>query len=94
MLMKIFGCKEEFLRSIALTASRITSRNSSVFWESARTIDMVHSFLKNKKEIDGLQNDQLDHWLTLFNQDQHTAGFEFWYEMHKGIHETLKEFPG
>ncbi len=93
IMEKIFGCKEAFLRSIALTAGRITSRNSSVFWESARNIDMIHTFLKNKKEIEVVQNEQLDHWLTLFNQDKHAAAYEFWYEMHKGIHETLREFP-
>jgi hypothetical protein len=30
----IFGCGVAFLRTISLTASRITSRNASVFWES------------------------------------------------------------
>ena len=36
-----------------MTASRITSRNASVFWESERNMDMVFTFLKNKKETDG-----------------------------------------
>jgi glyceraldehyde-3-phosphate dehydrogenase (ferredoxin) len=90
---KIFGIKEEFLRSIKLTASRITSRNASVFWESNRTIDMVHTFLKKKKEVDLLEDKELDYWLELFERDKHSAAFEFWYEMHKGVHETLQEFP-
>jgi hypothetical protein len=49
----IFGEKDAFLRSITLTASRITSRNASVFWESERNGDMVFEFLKNKIRIDG-----------------------------------------
>lgn len=91
---KIFGIKEEFLRSVKLTASRITSRNASVFWEPERCFDMVHTFLKKKKEVDGIENNDLDHWLGLFERDKHAAAFEFWYEMHKGTHEMLREFPG
>ena len=93
MVDRIFGCKAEFLRSIQLTASRITSRNASVFWESGRNADVVHAFLKNKKEIDRIENTDLDHWINFFNEDRGAAAYEFWYEMHKGIHETLREFP-
>lgn len=45
-----------FARSINMTASRITSRNASVFWESERNTDMVSKFLKNTKEIDGVSH--------------------------------------
>jgi glyceraldehyde-3-phosphate dehydrogenase (ferredoxin) len=93
IIEKIYGLKDRFLTSIRLTAGRITSRNASVFWESERNIDMVHTFLKNKKEIDQIQEPDLDHWLDLFDKDKHQAAFEFWYEMHKGTHETLREFP-
>ena len=89
----IFGCGEAFLRSISLTASRITSRNASVFWESERNMDMVSTFLKNKKEIDGVRHSELDYWVDFFNRDKHAAAYEFWYEMHKGIHESLQEYP-
>jgi glyceraldehyde-3-phosphate dehydrogenase (ferredoxin) len=90
---KIFGCKEALLTATARTASRITSRNASVFWESARDGDLVFTFLKTKKEIDGLQDAVLDDWLARFESDLPAAAFDFWYEMHKGIHETLREFP-
>ncbi len=89
----IFGCGEAFLRSISLTASRITSRNASVFWESERSMDMVFTFLKNKKEIDGVNHPELNHWIDFFTRDKHAAAWEFWYEMHKGIHEMLREYP-
>jgi glyceraldehyde-3-phosphate dehydrogenase (ferredoxin) len=88
----IFECGEAFLRSISLTASRITSRNASVFWESKCTMDMVFTFLKNKKEVDGLSHPELDRWIDFFTRDGHAAAYKFWYEMHKGIHEMLREY--
>jgi len=89
----LFGCKDAFLRSITLTASRITSRNASVFWESKRVRDMVSTFLKNKDKIDGHNHDELNQWIDRFEKDENAAAYAFWYEMHKGIHEMLREFP-
>ena len=93
MVGHIFGEKDAFLRSISLTASRITSRNASVFWESARSMDVVFEFLKNKKQVDGVSDPELDRWMARFTRDRHAAAYEFWYEMHKGIHEMLREYP-
>ncbi|MBN1545879.1 MAG: hypothetical protein JW902_04390, partial [Syntrophaceae bacterium] len=90
---KIFGVKEAFLRAIKLTASRIVSRNASIFWESERCIDLVYTFLKKKRNVDGLEDGDLNRWIDFFERDKQTAAFEFWYEMHKGIHETLRDFP-
>ncbi len=89
----IFGCKDALLKAIHLTASRITSRNASIFWESERVIDMVFLFHKNKKEIEGIQDDDLNYWVEFFERDKYAAAYEYWYEMHKGIHEILREFP-
>jgi glyceraldehyde-3-phosphate dehydrogenase (ferredoxin) len=88
----LYGLKDEFLRSLMLTASRINSRNSSIFWESERNIDFVHIFLKKKKEIDGVNDPELDKWLEAFAKDRRNAALDFWYEVHKGIHESLLEF--
>jgi glyceraldehyde-3-phosphate dehydrogenase (ferredoxin) len=89
---KLFGDKAGFLKSIDLTASRINSRNSSVFWESERNIDYVMTFFKKKYEED--QSDEvLNEWLKRFEKDKHQAAFDFWYEIHKGIHESLRDFP-
>jgi glyceraldehyde-3-phosphate dehydrogenase (ferredoxin) len=93
IIEKIYGLKDRFLTSIRLTASRITSRNASVFWESERNMDLVYTFLKNKKTVDRFEDPELDRWLALFDDDRHQAAFEFWYEMHKGAHETLRDFP-
>ena len=90
---KLFGEREALLRAMSLSASRIASRNASVFWESERNMDMIHTFLKRKKEIDGDQHEELDRWIELFDQDKNAAAYEFWYEMHKGSHEVLRNFP-
>jgi len=50
-------------------------------------MDMVFTFLRNKKEIDGVNCHVLDHWIDFFSRDKHAAAYDFWYEMHKGIHE-------
>jgi glyceraldehyde-3-phosphate dehydrogenase (ferredoxin) len=89
---KLFGMKDLFLERIAITASRINSRNSSVFWESERNADFVLTFLKRKKEVEGDARPELSHWLDKFQKDKLEAALEFWYEIHKGIHESLREF--
>ncbi len=89
----IFGLKEAFLKSLSLTAGRITSRNASVFWESERCMDIVTTFLKNKKDIDGVSHPELDQWNDFFTRNRNAAAYEFWYDMHKGIHENLRDFP-
>jgi glyceraldehyde-3-phosphate dehydrogenase (ferredoxin) len=89
---KLFGQKEKFLRSVSLTASRINSRNAGIFWESKRNIEYVHTFLK-KKTLAGDKSPELKLWLGKFNENAKTAALDFWYEIHKGVHETLREFP-
>jgi glyceraldehyde-3-phosphate dehydrogenase (ferredoxin) len=93
IIEKLFGYKDVFLRSLSLTASRINSRNASIFWEPERNIDILLSFLKRKKKVDGVRNNQLEYWLKEFTDNKHKAALDFWYEMHKGIHESFREFP-
>ena len=88
---KLFGNKEKFLQSISLTASRIHSRNASIFWESERSMDLVHTFLK-KKAGEGGQQPGLKEWVERFAADKQEASLAFWYEVHKGAHEILREF--
>jgi glyceraldehyde-3-phosphate dehydrogenase (ferredoxin) len=89
---KLFGLKEEFLKSLKLTASRINSRNSSSLWESERSVDFVHLFLLKKNKEDGCESPELMEWLNRFKENRKEAALNFWYEIHKGINETLKEF--
>lgn len=92
IMAKIYDLKDEFMQSISMTASRINSRNSSVFWESERDFDFVIKFLERKIEIEKDEDPNLKNWLQKFQNDKFEAGLEFWYEIHKGIQESLKEF--
>jgi glyceraldehyde-3-phosphate dehydrogenase (ferredoxin) len=88
----LFGRKNQLLEMVAVTASRINSRNSSIFWESERTVDLLHSFLVRKREVEGDSNPELLTWIDKFKRDKNEAALEFWYEVHKGVHESLREF--
>ena len=88
----LYGAREPFLRAIEVLASRLHSNNSPIFWESARDIDYLHSFLKRKKEVDGEEHPELAAWLARFEQDRMEAARDFWYDTLKGIDESLREF--
>jgi glyceraldehyde-3-phosphate dehydrogenase (ferredoxin) len=89
---ELFGVEEGFLKNISFTASRINSRNASVFWESERNFDLIHSFIRRQKEVHGTKGDEIDYWLDYFERDKKMAALDYWYEIHKGVHETLREF--
>ncbi len=88
----LYGLKREYLENNRITASRINSRNSSVFWESQRNIDLVTSFLERKHLLEGNNDPELVRWIEFFKKDRIEAAIAFWYEMHKGIQERLREF--
>jgi glyceraldehyde-3-phosphate dehydrogenase (ferredoxin) len=88
----LYGQKEAFLKRLAITASRINSRNSSIFWESERCADYVATFLRRHHDVAGNNDPELLEWLDRFEKDRHEASLSFWYEVHKGIHESLREF--
>jgi len=83
------GMGDKYLLNLKLTADRIISRNYSMFWESERAIDYVHTFLKRKKEINKIEDPELDSWLERFAKDKKVAALDFWYEMHRGIQEFI-----
>jgi glyceraldehyde-3-phosphate dehydrogenase (ferredoxin) len=88
----LYGKKEEFLDRLMRTASRINSRNSSIFWESERTADLVHTFLRRRRDVEGDTDKELCAWIDRFEKDKAEAALDFWYEVHKGTHEVLREF--
>ncbi|MBU1241209.1 aldehyde ferredoxin oxidoreductase, partial [Myxococcota bacterium] len=92
LVQELFGLKDEFLQSIAATATRINSRNASVFWESERDLDFIHEFLKRHRDVEGNESEELAGWLKRFEENKREAALDFWYEIHKGIQETLQEF--
>ena len=87
-----FGLKNAFLQSIDVLASRINSRNASGYWESSRNLDFVQTFLVRRRDVDGDPNPELQRWIEAFEKDKNEAGLSFWYEMRKGIDESLRAF--
>ncbi|MFP4447190.1 MAG: aldehyde ferredoxin oxidoreductase C-terminal domain-containing protein [Bacteroidales bacterium] len=92
IIESLYGKKEEFLKTLQLTASRINSRNASVFWETERTVDYVYQFLKRKKEVEQSDDPELLKWVEAFEKDKAEASLNFWYEIHKGIQESLRRY--
>ena len=92
IMAALYGLKKQYLENNRTTASRINSRNSSVFWESRRNIDLVISFLERKHVLEGDNDPELVRWIDFFKKDRIEAAISFWYEMHKGIQETLREY--
>ena len=88
----IYGLKDKFIKNIPMTASRINSRNASVFWESEKNFDFIYTFLKRRRITEGDNNSDLSKWIKEFEKDKKEAALNFWYEIHKGISESLREF--
>ncbi|HQP30270.1 MAG TPA: aldehyde ferredoxin oxidoreductase N-terminal domain-containing protein [Deltaproteobacteria bacterium] len=88
----LWGLKDEYLRNIAVTAGRINSRNASVSWEPLRALDFIHTFLKRAREVENQSDPKLPGWIEAFDKDKREAGLSYWYEIHKGIQESLREF--
>lgn len=86
------GMQKLYLDRISRAAARINSRNSSVFWESERNFDFIYTFLKRKKEVDKIEDPELDKWIDAFETNKREAALNFWYEIHKGIQETLADY--
>ena len=84
----LYGLKEEYLQRVKVASDKIISRNASTFWETERTIDYLVTFLKRKKEVDKVEDPELDMWLEKFEKDKKSAALDFWYEIHRGIQES------
>ncbi|HOX13983.1 MAG TPA: aldehyde ferredoxin oxidoreductase N-terminal domain-containing protein [Spirochaetia bacterium] len=92
IMESLYGNRDRFLAATAVCASRINSRNASVYWESERNLDFVVSFLKRRRDVEGDADPELARWIDEFDKDRKEAGLSFWYEMKKGIDESLREF--
>jgi glyceraldehyde-3-phosphate dehydrogenase (ferredoxin) len=88
----LYGKKDELIAATAVTASRINSRNASVYWESERDIDFVRTFLTRLRDVEGETDPVLLEWIARFNADRKEAALDWWFEMRKGIDESLREF--
>jgi glyceraldehyde-3-phosphate dehydrogenase (ferredoxin) len=92
IVQALYGLGHEFVVKVKMTAGRINSRNSSVFWEAGRNADLVYEFLKRRRDVGQVHRPELDAWIARFEADRREAALDFWYEMHKGTHESLLEF--
>jgi len=90
IIEELHGSSKGFLNNNQITASRINESNASVFWETERNIDLIQTFFKRKHEVDGNNEPELLKWIDFFEKDKKEAAFTFWYEIHKGISESLK----
>ncbi len=88
----LYNMSNEFMNNISVTASRINSRNASIFWESERNIDFLYTFLERKHTVENDNSKELLYWLDCFKRDKHGAAFDYWFEIRKGIDESLTEF--
>ncbi len=88
----LYDLKQVFTEKTCITAGQMNSRNSSIFWESERNFDFIHTFLKRQQTVEGNNDPELLKWIDLFEKDKREAALGFWYETHKGVHETLREF--
>jgi len=92
IVQSLYGMKTEFLHLVEVAASRINSRNASVYWESERNLDFVLAFLRRRRDVEGDKDPVLQRWIEAFEKDKQEAGLEWWYEMRKGIDESLRAF--
>ena len=92
VMESLYGMKDAYLSSISVLASRINSRNASIVWESERDFDFVYTFLKRKSEVENDTTPGLEKWIAEFEKDKNEAGLNFWFEMLKGIDESLRDF--
>jgi glyceraldehyde-3-phosphate dehydrogenase (ferredoxin) len=86
----LYGLRDQLKTQITDTAIRINSNNAAVCWESERAIDYVHAFLRRQAEVEGNRDPDLARWLERFQQDRKEAALDYWFEILKGIHETLR----
>lgn len=92
VMESLFGMQKQYLHKISMAAARINARNSSVLWEGERNIDFIYNFLKRKRDVDGEKHPDLQKWIDEFEKDKKEAALSFWYEIHKGIQETLTDY--
>ncbi len=88
----VYGKKAEYQAAIAVAASRINSRNAAVYWESQANIDFIRSFLIRRRDVEKDTNPELARWIAAFDADPKEASLSFWFEMRKGIDESLRDF--
>lgn len=92
IVQSLWGKGAEYATRMRETAARLNGRNASAFWEAGRNAEFVEAFLRRKRDVEGQRRPELTEWISRFEKDRGEAALDFWYEMHKGTHETLREY--
>jgi hypothetical protein len=43
-------------------------------------------------EVEKVNDKELLHWISQFEQNPQEAAYNYWFEIAKGVHESLREF--
>ena len=90
IIESLYGLKDRLLQEVTTTVHRINSRNAANYWESERCVDYVHTFLKRKRDVEKEDRPELHDWIARFDSNKHDAAIAFWYEIHRGVMESLQ----
>lgn len=71
-------------------ARRIHARNRAVMFESGRVVELLHTYLRRKRD-EGVDRPELAEWLLRFDADPRSAARDYWYEIRKGVDDALAE---
>ena len=88
----LYGLKDQYIAGLAIAASRINSRNAAVYWESARDVDFVRSYLARRRDVEKDSSPELAKWISAFDADPAEGALGYWFEVRKGIDESLRDF--
>jgi glyceraldehyde-3-phosphate dehydrogenase (ferredoxin) len=88
----LYGLKDEYNAALAVAASRINSRNAAVYWESAKNLEFVRTYLTRRRDVDKDASPELAAWIAAFEANPAEAALSFWFEVRKGIDESLRDF--
>ncbi|MCK7480366.1 MAG: hypothetical protein M0C28_26275 [Candidatus Moduliflexus flocculans] len=69
-----------------------TAATPRVYWESEADIQFVRTFMARIRDTGGEADPALDSWIAAFDSNPSEAALDFWFEVRKGIDESLREF--
>jgi glyceraldehyde-3-phosphate dehydrogenase (ferredoxin) len=94
IIESLYGLKDRLLQEVHTTVERMACRNASNYWESQRCVDFIHRFLLRKRDVEQEKRPELAEWIQRFESNQHDAAISFWYEVHRGVTEAMREAGG
>ncbi|MFQ3620428.1 MAG: aldehyde ferredoxin oxidoreductase C-terminal domain-containing protein [Spirochaetales bacterium] len=92
IFQSLYGKGEAFLSAVSVAASRINSRNASVYWESEANLAFVQCFLERVLTVEKKEDPDLRYWVEQFQKNKQEAALNYWFEVRKGIDESLRDF--